>query len=151
MALVHNIIETRLEGIRWQTRLRVVDSDTGKQYIHVFQSEVDPDAAMLDALATLAKDRVQYQLDMDANAMNRTTDEDRLLEYYRNIKRDIVLRVRAFPGATAQQAKDYIAAEYPNSPFDFDELYSIWIGMIGVSTWADFKLWVIDHKFKEID
>ena len=131
--------------------MRVVNSDTGKQYIRNFHSKTTPDQSRLDTLATLAQDRIQTELDYDANAMNLTTDEDRLLEYYRNIKRDFVLRIRAFPAATAQQAKDYIVAEYPNSPFDFDQLYAIWIGMIGVSTWDDFKTWVINKKFRGID
>lgn len=151
MALVHNIIETRQEGNRWRTRLRVVDSDTGLQYIRKFHSETDPDQTQLDALGALAISRIQNELDMKANAMNLKIDETRLLEEYRKIKRDVVLRIRAFPEATSQQAKDYIAVEYPNSPFNFDELYAIWIGMINVSTWADFKTWVIDKKFKEID
>ncbi len=151
MALSHNIIETRQNGSSWQIRLRVVDSDTEAQYIRNFQSKTMPDQARLDELGALAISRIQNELDMDANAMNLTTDEDRLLEYYRTIKGDIVLRIRQFPGATAQQAKDYIAVEYPNSPFNFDEFYGIWIGMVNVSTWADFKTWVIDRKFRGID
>lgn len=151
MPLIHAIIETRQEGNRWRTRLRVVESDTGEQYIRMFQSKAAPDQARLDELGALAISRIQNELDMEANDMNLKTDAVRLLEYYRNIKRDIILRIRQFPGATAQQAKDYIAVEYPNSPFNFDELYGIWIGMINVSTWAQFKVWVINHKFREID
>lgn len=151
MALAHKIVETRLEYNRWITKLNVTDSDTGKVYNHRFQSKTDPGATRLTELAALAKDSVQYRLDIDSNAMNLMTDEDRLLGYYRGIKRDIILRIRQFPGATAQQARDYIATEYPDSPFGFDQLYAIWIGMINVSTWAEFKAWVINHKFRDID
>lgn len=151
MPLTHTIIETRREAIRWLTKLNVIDSDTGKVYNRRFQSKAEPDQARLDELGTLAKSRIQDEFDMQANAMNLRTDEDRLLEYYRGIKRDIILRIRQFPGATIQQAQNYIADEYPDSPFNFGELYSIWRRMIGVSTWTEFKAWVIDHKFREID
>ena len=151
MALQSQIIETRQEGARYLTKIEVTDDITGQVYNRRFQSKVLPDQTRLDSLVNLAIANIQDILDMDANVMNLPIDEDRLLEYYRNIKLDIIRRIRAFPGATVQQAKDYVTIKYPKSPFDFDELYAVWIGIIGASTWAEFKTWVIDHKFAEID
>lgn len=151
MALTHTVIETRLYLNKWLVKINVTDTATGKVYNRRFQNATDPDQARLDELATLAKERIQAELGYEANAMNLTTDEDHLLEYYRNIKIDIILRIRQFPNATIQQASDYIANKYPDSPFDFAELYAIWRGMINVSTWAQFKTWVITHKFRDID
>lgn len=151
MALEYIIAGIRPYQDKYLFNVVITDTVTGKVYTHPFSLNYSPDAAEQESYADLARDRIQLKLDYEANGMNLTTDEDRLLEYYRGIKEDIVRRIRVVPGATAQQAKDYIAAQYPDSPFDFDELYNIWIGMIDVSTWDDFKTWVIDHKFREID
>lgn len=151
MALTHVITEIRPYLSDYIVRITVTDTVTGKIYDREFNLDHSPDSTEQESWATVAKNRVQAELDFEANDMNLTTDEEKLLEKYRDIKRDIILRIRAVPAATAQQAKDYIASEYPNSPFDFDALYAIWLDMIGVSTWADFKTWVIDHKFRGID
>lgn len=151
MALTNIIKGIRPYLSKYLLGIVITDTVTGKIYNREFSLDHSPDAVEQESWATVAKDRIQKELDYQANAMNLTTDEDRLLEYYRNIKRDIILRIRQFPLATAQQAKDYIASEYPNSPFGFDELYAIWIGMINVSTWAAFKIWIRDHKFREVD
>ena len=129
----------------------ITDTDTGRIYNRRPQFKTNPSQAIIDAQVVVEKTRIQFDLDCDANALNLPTDEDRLLEYYRGIKRDVVLRIRAYPAATAQQASDYIATEYPNSPFDFNRLYGIWSNIVGTSSWADFKTWVIDHKFREYD
>ncbi len=150
MALIHTITDIRQYLSKHLLDIEIADTETGKIYNSQFSLDSNPDAAAQESWATVAKDRIQAELDFDANAMNLSTDEDRLLEYYRNIKRDIVVRIRAFPTATAQQASDYIAAQYPNSPFIFNQLYQIWLDMIGVSTWEDFKTWCIDHKFREV-
>ncbi len=151
MALTHVITEIRPYLTSYILRITITDTVTGKIYSREFNLDHSPDSTEQDALATLAKTRIQIELDFEANAMNLTSDEDRLLEYYRGIKRDIVLRIRAVPGATLAQAQTYIAGEYPDSMFVFAELYAIWRNMIGVTTWADFKTWVIDHKFRGID
>ena len=151
MALTHNTIETRPYLAGYLVKISVTDSVSGRVWSRQFNPATLPDAAGLNALGLLAIARIQAELDFEDNAMNRTSDEERLLEYYRNIKRDIVLRVRQFPGASAQQAKDYIAIEYPDSPFGFDALYAIWIDMIDVSTWQEFKTWVKNKSFRGID
>lgn len=149
--LNHVVIETRPDLNKWLALINVTDTVSGKVYNYRFSVDSDPSAGELDALAIIAKTRIQAELDCEANDLNLTTDEDLLLEVYRILKTDVILRIRAVPDDTAQQTKDYIAGEYPNSPFDFDELYAIWIGMINVSTWADFKTWVITRKFRGID
>jgi hypothetical protein len=151
MALTHTLIETRTYLNSYLALIDIKDTVTGKVYNRRFNVEHDPSAAELDALATTAKTRIQDDLDYEANGMNLTTDEDRLLEYYRNIKRDIVRRIRAVPGTTLAQAQTYISNKYPDSPLVFAELYTIWRNMISVSTWAEFKTWVINHKFRDID
>ncbi len=150
MPLTSQILETREQSGRWLTLINFTD-DVGRVYNRRYQSRTEPDVTRLNELIALGKSQIQTELDMEANPMNLTTDEDQLLEYYRGIKRDIILHIRQFPGATAQQAKDYIATKYSNSMFDFDKLYAIWIGMINVSTWAQFKTWVINYKFRGID
>lgn len=151
MALTHIIRGIRPYLAGYILSITVTDTVTGKIYNPYFNRDHIPDSTEQEFWATVAKSRIQAELDFLANDMNLTSDEDRLLKYYRGIKTDIILRIRAFPLATVQQAKDYIASEYPDSPFDFDELYEIWIGMINVSTWANFKTWVIDHKFRVVD
>ena len=151
MALTHTLIETRPYLNSWLVILYITDTDTGLVYNRRFNIGHDPSGVEVEALAVTAKTRIQDELDYQVNDLNLTTDEDSLLEHYRNIKRDLILRIRQVPGATLQQAQDYIAGEYPNSPFDFVELYAIWCRMISVATWPEFKTWVIDHKFREID
>lgn len=151
MALTHSISGIRQYQSKYLLDIAVTDTVTGRIYNPQFSLDSSPDSAEQESWATVAKNRVQAELDYEANDMNLTTDEDRLLEYYRGIKRDVILRIRAFPGVTPQQAKDYIATEYPDSPFDFDQLYAIWIEMIKVSTWVQFKTWVIGNKFRGID
>jgi hypothetical protein len=152
MALAYTVVETRPYLNKWLALIDVTDTVTGKIYNRRFNIDNDPSAAELNALATIAKTRIQAELlDYEANAMDLSTDEDRLLEYYRNIKTDIILQIRAVPGASLAQAGIYITNKYTDSPFDFSELYAIWRNMIGVSTWAAFKTWVINHKFRDID
>jgi len=105
----------------------------------------------LDALIAYRTVLIQQELDYEANDLNLTTDEDALLDYYRGIKADIILRIRRYPGATLQQAGDYIAGKYPNSPFEFTELYQHWLRISSCSDWAEFKQFIIDHKFRDID
>lgn len=152
MSLTHRITSIRPYQEKYLLSIEVTDDVSGMVYTPPpFSLPSSPNPGEQESWATIAKDRIQQELDYKANGMNLISDEDRLLEYYRGIKEDIVRRIRAVPGATAQQAKDYIAGRYPDSPFDFDELYAIWIGMIDVSTWDNFKVWVRDHKFREID
>lgn len=151
MALTHIIRGIRPYLAGYILKITVTDTVAGKIYDPYFDLDHIPDSAEQESWATIAKNRIQAELDFLANDMNLTSDEDRLLEYYRGIKTDIILRIRTVPGATLVQAQTYIAGRYPDSMFDFAELYAIWRGMIGVTTWADFKTWVIDHKFRSID
>lgn len=84
MALSQNIIETRQNGVSWITRIRVVDSDTGKQYIHMLQTGWKPDAKRLAYLEQLAIDTTQAQLDAEV-ARETMTDADRVLEAVRDV------------------------------------------------------------------
>lgn len=78
--LKSNIIYTQFVVISWITRIRVVDSDTGNQYIHMLQSKSKPDAKRLADLEQLAIDTTQAQIDAEV-AQASMTDMDRLLEY----------------------------------------------------------------------
>lgn len=151
MALSHTVIETRYAGTRWRTRLRVVDSDTGKQYIRNYQSKIAPDQGRLDALGALAESRIQNELDYEANVMNPTSDIDGLRDDLYALKLDIVRKLRQNNGVSLEQAQNYLNGKYPEYALIFPILYARWKARIGVATWAQFKQWVIDYKFRDID
>jgi hypothetical protein len=151
MALTHTIIETRQELSKHMAIIEVVDTVTGAVYVRRPMFRTDPSIAELNAQIAIEKERIQLEIDLYANDLNLTTDEDRLLGYYRGIKNDIILRVRQYPAATLQQAADYISGKYPDSPFAFSQLYQQWLSLSNCATWAQFKTFCIDRKFIGID
>lgn len=151
MALTHTIIETRPYLSKYLLIMEIADMVTGLRYTRRPMFHADPNAAEQEAQAIIEKARIQQQIDLDANNLNLTTDEDALLDYYRRIKIDVVLRIRQYPGTTLQQASDYISGKYPDSPFDFNELYQQWLRLSNSADWTSFKTFCIDHKFKDVD
>lgn len=151
MALTHTIIETRPHLSKHLLIMEIADTITGLRYIRRSYFHTEPDSAEQEAQAVIEKERIQLQIDLDANDLNLTTDEDALLDYYRRIKIDVVLRIRQYPGATLQEASDYISDKYPDSPFDFNELYQQWLRLSNSANWTAFKQFCIDHKFIGID
>ncbi len=151
MTLVHDIIEVRPHLGSWLILIEITDTDTGEIYCRRFKSSHDPTLPEQEAFATIAKTRIALEFNYEANELNNTVDEQILLTYYRDIKKDIVLRIRQFPNVTLQEAETYITDTYSNSPFDFTKLYIQWLSLTGLSNWADFKQFCIDRKFREID
>jgi hypothetical protein len=149
--LNHTIIETRPYYSSWVTYYQIVDSDTGKIYSHAYNTDHDPSSVEKGNYAVILKERTQLNIDYQANNLNLTLDEDILLGYYRLIKRGIVLQIRLYPASTLIQASAYISTQYPNSPFDFDELYARWLVITGSLDWSAFKVFCINHKFVGID
>jgi len=151
VSLTDKLIRTRKYLNQWESEFLVTDTETGRMWHPLLCTPEEPTQAELDVLITSRKMLIQQDLDYEANDLNLTTDEDALLDYYRGIKRDVILRIRQYPGATLQQAADYISSKYPDSPFAFNELYQQWLQISGCSNWAQFKQFVIDHKFRDID
>lgn len=150
MALTHTIIETRPYLAKYLLIMEIADTVTSLRYIRRSMFHTDPTLAQREVQAVVEKGRIQNQIDLDANSLNLTTDEDVLLNYYQRIKIDIVLRIRQYPAATLQQASDYIDGKYPDSPFDFSELYQQWLRLSNSANWAAFKQFCIDHRFTGI-
>jgi len=151
MAFTHNIIEVRPYLDSWLVNIEITDTDTGRIYNRRFNSDHNPSAPEQEAFAAVAKLRIQAGLDYEANDLNLTSNEDVLLEYYRGIKTDVILRIREYPGANLQQAADYISGKYPTSPLNFTELYNRWLTITDSASWSEFKQFCINHKFQGID
>lgn len=151
MALTHNIVETRLQYGKYLTLIDITDTVTGQIYNKRPRFKTNPSQAMIDAQVVIEKERIQLELDYISNDMNLMRDEELAIEYLRDIKRDIVVSIRATPGVTLAQAQTYVDTNYPDSVIKFDKLYQFYLNLLDLSTWDEFKLWVINHKFKEID
>jgi hypothetical protein len=151
MALTHQIVETRQYLNGWLSIVNIVDTATSKIYHRRFNTPTQLTSGELDALVEAAKVLIQAEIDFDANDMNLSADEERAVEYLRNIKRDIVVQIRAAPAVTLAQAQTYIDNNYPNSIVNFDKLYAFYLNQLNLSTWAEFKTFVINHKFREVD
>jgi hypothetical protein len=149
--LTEQLVKRRQYLGKWESLVDITDTDTGRIYHEMFTTADYPTVEILTPLVVKAKQRIQAQLDIEENDLNLTIDEDRLLGYYRSIKRDVILRIRQNSGATLQQARDYIAARYPESPFDFSRLYEIWLEISNCANWEEFKLFCINKKFEGID
>lgn len=150
------VLSNRVVSVRpylnsYLTDVEVTDSETGNKYNCRFSSSESPSEAEQATFASAAEASVQSEKDYDCNSLNLSVDENNLLEYYRNIKANIILQIRQYPAATLQQASDYVSSEYPNSPFRFDRLYDKWLDITGSSDWTQFKQFCIDHKFRGID
>lgn len=150
MALTHQVIESRWYLNQHETEVIIVD-EVGNKYHECFCLPAIPSQAQLDDLIAKAKERIQKQLDFAANDMNLPADEMRALEYLRDIKREIVMGIRSNPAVTLAQAKAYIEGKYPNSVINFDRLYQFYLSLLNLSTWDEFKQWIIDRKFEGID
>lgn len=149
--LDHELIKRRQYLAKWESLIDITDSDTGRIYHEMFTTAEYPTVEILTPMVVRAKQRIQAQLDVEENDLNLTIDEDRLLDYYRNIKRDIILEIRAHPAATLQQAADYIAGRYPESVFVFSRLYDVWLEITNCANWEEFKLFCINKRFEGID
>lgn len=151
MALNETLKDSRAYLAGWLSIVDIVDSVTGRIFHHRFNTSSEPSSGELDTLIAAAKLGDQAELDYDANSMNLTRDEERAIEYLRNIKRDIIIQIRAFPGVTLAQAQSYVDTNYPNSIVNFTRLYQFYLNLLNLSTWDEFKTWIIDHKFREVD
>jgi hypothetical protein len=63
----------------------------------------------------------------------------------------LVRKVREFPNATYAQAEIVWNAEWSNSLFTFAKLTVFLQKRVGDVTWAQFKTYVIDHRFEGVD
>ncbi len=151
MALTHVISSIRLYLTDYIVSIAVTDTVTGKIYNRQFNIDHSPDSGEQDAFATLAKTRVQQELDYSANELNLRQDQQRALEYLDNILRDIIVNIRATPTVTLVQAENYVDTNYPDSIVDFTKLYQFYLALLGLSSWDEFTTFVIDNKFREVD
>jgi hypothetical protein len=151
MALIHQVIELRSELSDWMILVDITDDSTGIVYNRRYNWDHNPAQAEIDAAIVIMKTRITLILEYEANAMNLSIDENRAIDYLRNIKQDMILRIRAFPGVTQLQTKNYIEANYPDSIINFDRIYDFYLQLLGLTTWDGFKTWIIGHKFEGID
>lgn len=151
MALTHNISGIRPYLNNYLLNIVITDTVTGKLYSRQFSLDHSPDATEQDSWATLAKNRIQTEIDYEANEMNLREDQQRVLDYLDNILRGIIVNIRATPTVTLVQAQAYVDTSYPDSIVDFSKLYQFYLNLLNLSTWAEFKTFVIDHKFREVD
>ena len=151
MALTHQIIGTKQYLDQWETDVVITDTATGKVRDEKICTSSQPTQEQLDSLIEKRKTIIQQEMDLEVNSLNLPADEEALLEYYRGIKIDIVLRIREYPAATLQQASDYIAGKYPDSPFKFNELCRQWLRISKCGNWEEFKQFCTNHKFIGID
>lgn len=151
MALTHSLVEIRQYLDGWLSKVDITDDQSGRMWHERFNTPSYPTDGELDALVNGAKTRIQKELEYEANDMNLPADEERALEYLRNIKRDTILQIRQYPGVTLAQAQAYVDANYPNSIINFDRLYQFYLNLLNLSTWDEFKTYLINHKFGGID
>ena len=97
--LEHELIKRRQYLGKWESLIDITDTNTGRIYHEMFPTTDYPTVEILTPLVQRAKQRIQEQLEVQDNDLNLPIDEDRLLDYYRNIKRDIILQIRKYPGA----------------------------------------------------
>ena len=135
--------ENDLAG-KWRVNVNLTDITVMLK----FQSNPSDNQVETEANLYIAKVNLQEEF---KQVMNLSGDEEKAIEYLRNVKRDLITRIREFPSATLTQAQTYIAGRYPNSIINFDNLYAYYQQLLGGVTWAQFKTWVINHKFSGID
>lgn len=151
MALTHIITEIRQYLTDYIVKIEVTDTISGQVYSRRFNLDHIPDSTEQESFATLAKSRIQDEIDYEDNELNLRQDQQRILEYLDNILRDIIGNIRAVPTVTLAQAQTYIDSNYPESIVDFPKLYQFYMNLLHLSTWAEFKTFVINHKFREVD
>ena len=151
MALIHSISGIRPYHSKYLLGIVVTDTVTGKICNREFNLGHSPDVTEQESWATVAKTRIQAELDYGANELNLREDQERVLRYLDNILTDIIVRIRANHLVTLPQAQNYIDANYPDSIVNFSKLYQFYLNLLGLSTWDEFKTFVIDHKFREVD
>jgi hypothetical protein len=153
MALVHTVVEIRSYYDTWIAIVDIEDDLSGQLY-HFrwnYDEEVTGSSQeVLDDIAS-AKEDIQAEILLLANDMNLPVDEQKALEYLQDVKRAIILEIRNTPTATLVQAQTYIATNYPDSMIDFMKLYQWYLQLLGLTTWDEFKAFVIASKFREID
>lgn len=153
MALLHTIIEIRSYYDAWLAIVDIED-DTAGQFYHFrwsFTAVVTEASQILLDKITSAKENIQAELLLLANKMNLPKDEQKAMEYFSNVKQAIILEIRNNPSATLVQAQTYIDTEYPDSMINFTKLYQWYLGLLDLSTWDEFKTYVINSKFRGID
>jgi hypothetical protein len=153
MALVDTIIEIRSYYDTWLVIVDIEDDITGQQYHYRWHFDSDVDETSNDVIDEIikAKENIQAEILYIANMMNLPADEEIALEYLQNIKQAIVLEIRNTPAATLAQAQAYIDNEYPDAIVDFTRLYQWYLNLLGLTTWDEFKSFVINSKFRGID
>jgi len=151
MALIENILEQYQYIDLWCVRINLTDDITSQIYYHEISFDHEPTSMEKDAEIARLKELTQFEIDCSANNMNLTVDEEMALQYLRNIKTDIIIQIRTFPAVTLIQAQDFVDTTYPNSVVKFEVLYQFYLNLLNLSTWGEFKTFIIDNKFRGID
>lgn len=110
MALSHQILKTRKHLNKWESWMIITDAATGRMWHPLLSTSFNPTLPHFESLIATRKTQIQQELDYEANDLNLTTDEERLLEHYRSIKEDVIVGIRNNPNVTQQQAADAIDA-----------------------------------------
>ena len=151
MALISKIVEKYQYLTQYCVRVNILDDATGRIYHSEYAFASDPTSIVIDTQIASTKLLIQQEIDFENNDMNLTIDEEKAIEYLRNIKNDTVKQIRANPTATKQQAINYINAKYANSLVNVEKLLTWYANFLNLATWDEFKTFVINHKFEGID
>jgi hypothetical protein len=103
--------------------------------------------------AYLAKWREMEQMERDAQEREANTcrDFDNSGEEVRKALHWLVRKIRQYPNATVTQAETQWNAEWADSLFTWDKLVTFMRNKVGGMTWAEFKTYVINHRFEGVD
>lgn len=151
MAYTTEIQETRQYLSQWIALVTITDDDTGDIFNRQFCFDHSPSEAEILAMADQAILLIWLQGKYDENVMNLPVDELAALQYLRNIKYEVIRQIRQNPGVTLVEAQNYVDTNYPDSIVNFARLYQFYLNLLSLSTWEQFKQWVITHKFENID
>ena len=153
MALIHELKEIISYHDIWLAKCDIIDDVTAQRYYYEWQfhEQVTSESQILIDQIDIAKVNIQTEILYQQNDMNLPQDEEKALEYLRNIKLKIIEEIRENPNVTLTQAQTWVNNKYPNSIINFQKLYEWYLDFLKLSTWNEFKEFVINHKFQGID
>ena len=153
MALIHELKEIIPYYDIWLAKCDIIDNITTQRYYYEWQfhEQVTSESQILIDQIDIAKVNIQTEILYQQNDMNLPQDEEKALEYLRSIKLKIIEEIRENPNVTLTQAQTWVNNNYPNSIINFNKLYGWYLGFLKLSTWNEFKEFVINHKFQGVN
>jgi len=121
--------------------------------VREFKFQSDPTNEQVEAVANQYIAQQNIEAEYDDNELNLTIDQEYVLEWLLRIKTEIVLGIRQYPNATVAQFQTYMDAKYPiaTTIINYRELVTKFMAYTHLDIWAEFKTYVINHKFRGID